>query len=195
MKFTVHGKNVEVTDALREYIEKKFGKMGKYSRHIHEFNVELSIAKNPRIKKNQAVHVTTSLDGSLLRAEDASENMYATIDLVADKMDRQLKKYEDKRNNHAGIKKTSLAATPEEGTEDEYEITVKRKMRNRLLAVKPMSPEEAVAQMEVLHYKFFLFRNQDTNQLNIVYKESEKDTYGLIIPDESAEEAIVLKVR
>ncbi len=194
MKFIIHGKNIEVTDALRQYVEEKLGKSEKYSRHILEMNVELCVAKNPRIKNNQQVNVTTSVNGLVLRAEESSVNMYAAIDLVADKLERQLKKYENKRSDRPHVK-TSVAMG--EGLEaDSVEGDGnRRRIRNERLAIKPMSPEEAIAQMELMEYNFLLFRNQESDSLNIIYRIDDKHhEYGLIIPDESVDEAVVMKV-
>lgn len=195
MKFIIHGKNVDVTDALRTYVEEKLGKVEKFSRHIVDVNVELSVAKNPRIKNNQQVTVTTSVNGLLLRAEESSTNMYAAIDLVADKLERQLKKYERKRSDRSAIVKTAVAMGVDTTSPDEDEEEG-RIIKNKQLAVKPMSPEEAAAQMDLMDYNFMLFRNQETNGLNIIYKLDPKGTeYGLIVPDEAVDQAKVVKTR
>lgn len=196
MKFIIHGKNVEVTDALREYIEEKLGRVEKFSRHIMEMNVELSVAKNPRIKNNQQVTVTTSVNGLMLRAEESSVNMYAAIDLVGDKLERQLKKYERKRNNRQNQVKTAVAMSgPLDPSVLEDDDNQPRRVRNERLAIKPMSAEEAAAQMDLMDYPFLLFRNQDNNALNIIYRIDEKsDEYGLIIPDEAVDEAVVMRI-
>jgi putative sigma-54 modulation protein len=195
MKFIIHGKNVDVTDALRTYVEEKLGKVEKFSRHIVDVNVELSVAKNPRIKNNQQVTVTTSVNGLLLRAEESSTNMYAAIDLVADKLERQLKKYERKRSDRSAIVKTAVAMGADTTTPDEDEEEG-RIIKNKQLAVKPMSPEEAAAQMDLMDYNFMLFRNQETNGLNIIYKLDPKGAeYGLIVPDEAVDQAKVVKTR
>lgn len=194
MKFIIHGKHVEVTDALRQYVEEKLGKSEKHSRHIMEVNVELSIANNPRIKNNQQVTVTTSVNGMMLRAEESSVNMYAAIDLVADKLERQLKKYEEKRSSRPHVK-TSVAMGADGTVPDADEDDGTRRIRNERFAVKPMSAEEAVAQMEMLSYNFMLFRNQDSNELNIVYRlDGKNNAYGLIIPEESVDSAVVVKL-
>ncbi|MGE3724750.1 MAG: ribosome-associated translation inhibitor RaiA [Candidatus Sericytochromatia bacterium] len=220
MKFIIHGKNVEVTDALRDYVKTKLGKMEKYSRHIVDVNVELSVAKNPRIKNNQQVTVTTSVNGLMLRSEESSVNMYAAIDLVGDKLERQLIKYERKRTDRSAAVKTAVAMGEMVEDEDEAEEStavaapakkktatavtkkktaakapVKRKVKNERLAIKPMSPEEAAAQMELLKYTFLLFRNQDSNDLNIIFKlDGKNKEYGVIIPNESVDEAIVMRL-
>lgn len=196
MKFIIHGKNVEVTDALREYIEEKLGRVEKFSRHIMEMNIELSVAKNPRIKNNQQVTVTTSVNGLMLRAEESSVNMYAAIDLVGDKLERQLKKYERKRNNRQNQVKTAVAMSgPLDPSVLEDDDDQPRRVRNERLAIKPMSAEEAAAQMDLMDYPFLLFRNQDNNALNIIYRIDEKsDEYGLIIPDEAVDEAVVMRI-
>ncbi len=194
MKFIIHGKNVEVTDALRQYVEEKLGRAERYSSHILEMNVELAIAKNPRIKNNQQVAVTTSVNGLMLRAEESSVNMYAAIDLVADKLERQIKKYENKRNSHQHAVKTSVAMSGP-SVDDDDDDRPARRIRNERLAIKPMSAEEAAAQMELLNYKFLLFKNAENNELNIIYVLNDKNhEYGLIIPDESVDEAVVMKI-
>lgn len=195
MKIVIHGKNIEVTDALRQYIEEKLGRAEKFSRHILEMNVELCVAKNPRIKNNQTVNVTTSVNGLMLRAEEASTNMYAAIDMVTDKLERQLKKYEKKRSDRPHVK-TSVALSESDDADaaDASENGGKRRIRNERLAIKPMSADEAIAQMELDDYNFMLFRNPDTNALNIVYKLNDKNhEYGLIVPEESVDQALVMK--
>lgn len=218
MKFIIHGKNVEVTDALRDYVKSKLGKMEKYSRHIVDVNVELSVAKNPRIKNNQQVTVTTSVNGMMLRSEESSVSMYAAIDLVGDKLERQLVKYERKRTDRSAAVKTAVAMGELVEETDEAEETAvaaapakkkaattkkkaaakapaKRKVKNERLAIKPMSPEEAAAQMELLKYTFLLFRNQDSNELNIIFKlDGKNKEYGVIIPNESVDEAVVMRL-
>lgn len=212
MKFIIHGKNMEVTDALKSYVKEKLGKMEKYSRHIVDVNVELSVAKNPRIKNNQEVTVTTSVNGMMLRSEEKSTNMYAAIDLVGDKLERQLKKYERKRTEHSAVKTAVAMGELVEDEEDTAETTPaakkttakkkaaakpapKRKIKNERLAIKPMSPEEAAAQMELLKYSFMLFRNQDSNELNIIFKlDGKNKEYGVIVPNESVDEAVVMRV-
>ncbi len=216
MKFIIHGKNVEVTDALKSYVKEKLGKMEKYSRHIVDVNVELSVHKNPRIKNNQLVTVTTSVNGLMLRSEESSTSMYAAIDLVGDKLERQLKKYERKRTDHSAVVKTAVAMGELAETPDEEEETavkpvkktaaprkkattaktpVRRKVKNERLAIKPMNAEEAAAQMELLNYTFMLFRNQDTNELNIIFKlDAKKKEYGVIIPNESIDEAEIVRL-
>lgn len=196
MKIVIHGKNIEVTDALRQYIEEKLGRAEKFSRHILEMNVELCVAKNPRIKNNQTVNVTTSVNGLMLRAEEASTNMYAAIDMVTDKLERQLKKYEKKRSDRPHVKTSVALSGPLDPNlvEASEDGGGKRRIRNERLAIKPMSADEAIAQMELDDYNFMLFRNPDTNALNIVYKLNDKNhEYGLIVPEESVDQALVMK--
>lgn len=211
MKFIIHGKNVEVTDALKAYVKEKLGKMEKYSRHIVDVNVELSVHKNPRIKNNQLVTVTTSVNGMMLRSEESSTSMYAAIDLVGEKLERQLKKYERKRTDRSTVVKTAVAMGEFQAEEAETKtpaakspakkkvaakaVAPKRKIKNERLAIKPMNAEEAAAQMELLNYNFMLFRNQDTNELNIIFKlDGKSKEYGVIIPNESVDEALVMRV-
>ena len=132
----------------------------------------------------------------MLRAEESSVNMYAAIDLVADKLERQIKKYEKKRNNRHNQVKTSVAMSgPLDPSVLDEDDRPARRIRNERLAIKPMSAEEAAAQMELLNYKFLLFKNAESNELNIIYVLNDKNhEYGLIIPDESVDEAVVMKI-
>ncbi|GIW21326.1 MAG: hypothetical protein KatS3mg068_0333 [Candidatus Sericytochromatia bacterium] len=109
-KLVVKGKNIEVTEALKQYVAKKISKLDKFSNHIIEIVFELEVEKNPRISNNQKVYVNVYVNGAVMRAEEASQDMYASIDMVIDKLDRQMIKYEDKRiRNKTGRLKTSQA--------------------------------------------------------------------------------------
>lgn len=118
MKLLIKGKNIDVTEALKEYVEKKIG--GKIEKHDKKLSktllkaeIELSISKNPRIQDNQTVSVTIHADGGIIRAQESSEDMYASIDLVSDKIERQLKRFKQKRSDNTKKIKTSLALTEE----------------------------------------------------------------------------------
>jgi len=109
-KLVVKGKNIEVTDALKQYVSKKISNLEKFSQHIVEIVFELEVEKNPRISNNQKVYVNVYVNGAVLRAEESSTDMYASIDMIIDKLERQMIKYEDKRvRNKTGRLKTSQA--------------------------------------------------------------------------------------
>lgn len=181
MNLVVKGKNVDVTAALRDYVEKKLGQIEKYSHHIQETNVELNVHKNPRIADNQIVEVTIFASGAVIRAEEAAADMYAAIDLVADKIARQLKKYEQRKmHNHSGRLKTSVAVATHH--EEEEAAFARQFVKNKKLDIKPMRVDEAAAQMELLGHNFYAFRNEDTDEINIVYQRRDGD-YGIIEPE------------
>ena len=182
MNLVIKGKNVDMTPALRDYVEKKLGQLEKYSHHIQETSVELSVHRNPRIADNQIVEVTSFVSGAVIRAEEAANDMYAAIDLVADKIARQLKKYEQRKmHNHSGRLKTSVAVSSHTAT-DEEEAFARQFVKNKRLSIKPMRAEEAAAQMELLGHNFYAFRNEETEEINIVYQRRDGD-YGIIEPE------------
>jgi putative sigma-54 modulation protein len=181
MNFSIRGDRIEVTEALREYVEKKLGRLERYfeAPPTSEVNVKLSV-----IREKQNVEVTIPLTGVLLRAEERSDDMYASIDLVVDKLERQIRKYKTKVNRkvrqESGYKNLFKddVVTPvhllEE--EDEYEV-----VRTKRFTLKPMDVEEAILQMNMVGHTFFVFANSDSSQVNVVYKRAD-GKYGLIEP-------------
>ncbi|MFM9330652.1 ribosome hibernation-promoting factor, HPF/YfiA family [Paenibacillus mesotrionivorans] len=181
MKFSIRGDRIEVTEALRDYVEKKLGRLERYfeAPPTSEVNVTLSV-----IREKQSVEVTIPLTGVLLRAEEKSDDMYASIDLVVDKLERQIRKHKTKVNRkirqESGYKNLFKddVVTPvhllEE--EDEYEV-----VRTKRFTLKPMDVEEAILQMNMVGHTFFVFANSDSSQVNVVYKRAD-GKYGLIEP-------------
>ena len=190
MLVTVKGKNVEVTDALKRYAEKKVQKLGKYFKDLREAQVTQSVQRNWHI-----VEVQLEGDGVLLRGEERSDDMYASIDLVVEKLERRVKKFKGKlygKTTEEGPKEKEAErdhiAAQAAGVESLDELPIDAEtapmiVRTKRFAMKPMSPEEAANQMELLHHDFFVFRNQDTEQVNVVYRRRDGD-YGLIEPVE-----------
>lgn len=174
MKFTISGRNIEVTEGLKTAVEDKIGKLEKYFSPDTSAVVTLSVEKD-----RQKIEVTIPVKGSIIRAEQSSSDMYVSIDLVEEVIERQLKKYKNKLidKKHAG---EGFSA---EFMEKEYEEddTVKIE-RTKRFAVKPMDPEEACVQMELLGHNFFVFFNSETEEVNVVYKR-KGNTYGLIEPE------------
>lgn len=200
MNLVIKGKNLDVTPALRDYIASKFGKMPRYSSHILEAEVELSTNKNPSVVNSQTVEVTISANGAIIRSEEAAPDMYAAIDLVKDKIERLLRKYEERRmqTHRSGRIKTSLAiaqaaeqeaeravASPEEEGEEPAAAAASAGsiLRRKKFKILALTPEESVHQMELLGHTFFLFRNSNSNnQLSVVYSRQD-GTHGLIEPE------------
>lgn len=118
-KLVIKGKNIDVTPALKDYIGKKLSKLDKYAQHIVEIVVEMHVEKNPRIAENQIVDVNIYANGAVLRAEEASHDMYASIDMVLDKLERQMKKYEEKKvRNRTNKLKISESMVDNDSYED-----------------------------------------------------------------------------
>ena len=174
MKFIIIGKNIDVTPGLREAVESKLGKLGRYFTPNTEIHVTLSVQKG-----HQKIEVTIPVKGGLVRSEQESSDMYVSIDLVEEVIERQLRKYKNKliqkEQNVAQFSKGFV----DEDTYDEEEISI---IRSKKFAMKPMDPEEACVQMELLGHTFFVFRNSETDEVNVVYKR-KGNTYGLIEPE------------
>ena len=174
MRYIMYGKNIEVTEGLRTAVEDKFGKLSRYFTEDTEIHVTFSVEK-----ELQKIEVTIPMKGNLVRAEEECEDMYASIDMVEDTIERQLRKFKnklvDKKQNAMSLSQAFLAEDVEE--EDEVKI-----VRTKRFAVKPMDLEEACIQMELLGHNFFVFRNAETDEVNVVYKR-KGNTYGLIEPE------------
>ena len=174
MRYKISGKNIEVTQGLRDAILEKLGKLDKYLSEDTEVIVTLSVEK-----ARQKIEVTIPVKGNIIRAEQACDDMYVSIDLVEEVIERQMRRYKTRLVNqqHAAgnFQKAFLDMEPEE------EGTVKI-VRTKRFAMKPMDVEEACIQMELLGHNFFVFRNADTDEVNVVYKRNG-NTYGLITPE------------
>lgn len=177
MRFNIIGRNIEVTDGLRDAVEDKLGKLEKYFRPDTLINVTLSVEKD-----SQKIEVTIPMKGNIIRSEQESTDMYVSIDLVEEIIERQLRKYKTKltASCKGAVSISDFAESYiEEDFEDPEEIRIERTKR---FAVKPMDPEEACMQMELLGHTFFVFRNADSEEINVVYKR-KNGTYGLIEPE------------
>lgn len=174
MKFIIIGKNIEVTPGLKSAVEDKIGKLEKYFNPEAEAHVTLSVEK-----ERQKIEVTIPVKGSIIRSEQVSNDMYVSIDLVEEIIERQLKKYKNKlvdQKQSAGFFKKEFI---EKEYMDEEEIKI---LRTKKFDIKPMYPEDACIQMELLGHNFFVFCNAETDQVNVVYKR-KGNTYGLIEPE------------
>lgn len=176
MNIIISGKNLEVSDGLKSAVETKLGKLEKYFTPDTKVMVTLSVEK-----ERQKVEVTIPVKGSIIRSEQVSNDMYVSIDLVEEVIERQLRKYRkkliDKHQSAASFQKSFLSQ--ETGLEDD-EIRIER---TKKFDIKPMFPEDACVQMELLGHNFFVFVNAETNETNVVYKR-KGGTYGLIEPEE-----------
>jgi len=179
----VQGKNIDVTPSLKEYAEEKVGRITRYFEHVQEAQVVLSVQRRDNLGKAQVVEVTVWGDGIVLRGVDASEDMYASIDGVSEKLRKQIEKFRskfiEKRRTDESRKKDRAVASAEaalRGTPDAPRI-----VRTKRFAMKPMTPEEAAMQMELLGHDFFVFRNTQSLEINVLYRRANGD-YGLIEP-------------
>lgn len=175
LKFNIRGENVDLTDAIRDYVEKRISKINKFL----EDNVDATAHVNLKVYKNKTfkVEVTIPLPYLTLRAEETSNDMYASIDLVTDKLERQIRKYKTKVNRKSrekGLK--SMEFVPGDDNDDEESLKI---VRTKEISLKPMDSEEAVLQMDMLGHDFFIFQDADTNGTSVVYRRND-GRYGLI---------------
>ena len=178
MKFTILGRNMEVTDGLREYIEKKFSKLDHYFASSTEVNVTLS-----KQRGEEKVEVTIPLRGTTIHAEESTGDMYQTIDALKDVVERQLrrnrKKIIDRKQSKQSFSDVLIEDLMSEELEEDEEEDEIRIVRSKRFEMKPMTPEEACFQMEMSGHTFYMFRNAEDDQIAVVYKRKDGD-YGLI---------------
>ena len=183
MNFIISGKNMEVTPVLRKTIEQKLGRLERYFTPETEIIVTLSVEK-----ERQKIEVTIPMKGNIIRSEQVSNDMYVSIDLVEEVIERQLRKYKNKLiARHQGhptsytpesnFKKEFFEA--EDNVAEEGEIRI---VRTKKFGIKPMFPEDACIQMELLGHSFYVFSNAETDEVNVVYKRKD-GSFGLIEPE------------
>jgi putative sigma-54 modulation protein len=174
MRYTITGRNIDVTEGLRSAVYEKIGKLERYFSEDTTAQVTLSVEKD-----RQKIEVTIPVKGSVIRSEQTSTDMYVSIDLVEEVIERQLKRYKNRLVDHrqaAGVFSDSFL---QEDTPDPDEISI---IRTKRFAMKPMTPEDACMEMELLGHAFYVFRNAETDEVNVVYKR-KGNTYGLIEPE------------
>ena len=172
MKIQVRGRNMDTTDALKDYIGKRLGKLDKYIDNLGDAQVTMAVERG-----FHRIEVTIPINGMILRGEESTGDMYASIDLVVEKLEKQIEKYKGKLQKRDaryvnGLRKTAAVLEDEEP----------RLVKTKRFAIKPMPVEEAVLQMNLLGHNFFMFSNADTEQVNVVYKRKDGN-YGLIEPE------------
>ena len=184
MNLVISGKNLDITEGLRSAIEEKIGKLERYFTDTTEVHVTLSTEKN-----RQKIEITIPMKGSIIRAEEVSSDMYVSIDLVEEVIERQLRKYKNKLVARNQGHPTSYAPSgnsfrkeffdSEEETTEDDEVRI---VRTKKFGIKPMFPEDACVQMELLGHNFFVFSNAETDEVNVVYKRKD-GSFGLIEPE------------
>jgi putative sigma-54 modulation protein len=190
MKLVIQGKNIDITDSIRNYVNEKIEKAVSHFQSItSEVDIHLSVAKNPRINPKQTAEVTIYANGAVIRAEESSENMYASIDLVANKISRQLRKYKERRFDKKGAKSTKEALVNGQAETQLVEDLIGDRqpelpphvVRTKYFAMPPMTAEEAIEQLELVDHDFYVFRNAETGEINVAY-ERNHGGYGIIQP-------------
>ena len=174
MRIKITGRNIELTEGLKQAVEEKLSKLEKFFKPDTDVYVTLSVEKD-----RQKIEVTIPVKGNIIRAEESSNDMYVSIDLVEEIIERQLRKYKNKLidKKQSAQSFSDLFISEEAEPEDEIQI-----VKTKRFAMKPMDPEEACVQMELLGHNFFVFRNAETEEVNVVYKR-KGNTYGLIEPE------------
>jgi putative sigma-54 modulation protein len=190
MKLLIHGRNLEVTPAIREYTETKLTRaINHFEGLVKEADVHLSVARNPRVPQ-QTAEVTMFANGTVIRAQERSDNLYASIDLVASKLTRQLNRFRERlhERNHGPVhrsardEETGAATLPPPGgtlTDGKEAATPSRGVRRKYFAMAPMSVEDALQQLDVIDHDFFVFRDSDSGQIQVAYRRNHGG-YGVI---------------
>lgn len=194
MEFIVKGRNIDLTDDLKQMAEKKIKtRVEKYCPKAVQVEVELSQEKNPKIAKNKIAEVTVITPGEIIRSKESGTEMHEAIDKVADKLELQIKKYRGKtiqrgRRNTGGIKAADFEVIEEDSNnhrgatlEDIEEDLKSQIVKVKTFTIKPTTPEDAIIQMELLGHDFFVFINSETSKTAVVYRREDND-YGLIEP-------------
>jgi putative sigma-54 modulation protein len=180
MNIAVRGKNIDITPALRDYVEKRVSKVTKYFSEVGNINAVLSVEKS-----QHCVEVTVPVNGIILRAQEITGDMYASVDLVVDKIERQITKYKTKLmkrfrsgpgNNGADRFRSELLPDSVAG-EDEFKV-----LKVKRFAIRPMNAEEAIMQMNLINHSFFVYFDSDDESVSIVYKRKDGN-YGLLLPE------------
>jgi putative sigma-54 modulation protein len=189
MKLVIQGKNIDITDGIRNYVNQKIEKaVSHFQTWTTEVDVHLSVAKNPRINPKQTAEVTIYANGTVIRAEESSENLYASIDLVANKISRQLRKYKERRFDKKGSSPTTAVfnghsdpGLVEDLVGDRQPELPKTVVRTKYFAMPPMTVEEAMEQLDLVDHDFYVFCNSETGEINVLY-ERNHGGYGVIQP-------------
>ena len=182
MQVNIKGKNLELTDRLRKYVDQKVGKLDRHLPGIIEAWVELSVEDTKAAQDGQVCQVTLRTDRVILRAEERSDDMFTAIDTVLEKVNRQIDRYKGKRKGRrrgagAQVAPDVMEAEPVEGEEEIASI-----VRVKRFPITPMHPEEAIEQMELLGHDFFVFYNAEVGQINVLYRRKDGN-YGLLQPE------------
>jgi putative sigma-54 modulation protein len=190
MKLLIQGNNITVTEAIHDYVEQKLEKAVKHFQGITtKVDVHLSVARNARITEKHKAEVTVYANGAVIRAQEGSENLYASIDLVSDKIARQLRKYKERLLDKKTVPVKAGDLVEEKPVSDtligdRLPELPQEVVRMKYFAMPPMSIEEALEQLQLVDHQFYMFRNRDTNEINVIYLRNHGG-YGVIQPRQS----------
>ena len=182
MQVILQGRNVQITDRLREYVESKVDKLDRYLSSAGEARMELAIEQTKSAEDRHVAQLTIRSKGVLLRSEERSSDMFTSVDMVMDKIRRQIDRYRSKRRGRFRSGQAEQLAELEMEDEDLEDVPEGHIVRTKRFQVTPMGPDEAVEQMELLGHSFFVFYNVEDDQINVVYRRRDGD-YGLLQPD------------
>lgn len=176
MNVNVRGKNIDVTPALKDYVEKKITKVTKQFKTVGDISAVLKVEKG-----NHIVEITVPASGILLRAQETTKDMYSSIDLVIEKIERQIHKYKTRlmKRKYNNFQDAVVPASVETVAEDDGEFNI---IKNKSFAMHPMTAEEAILQMNLLNHDFFVFYDPDFGGVNVVYRRKDGN-YGLLAPE------------
>ena len=189
MKLLIQGNNIAVTESIHDYVEQKLEKAVKHFQNItSKVDVHLSVARNSRIERKHKAEVTVFANGTVIRAQEGSDNLYASIDMVADKIARQLRKYKEKhlaKKAHAHVRQEDIieddVIETEELNSDRPAELPAEVVRSKYFAMPPMTTEAALEQLQLVDHDFYMFHNSDTGEINVIYSRNHGG-YGVIQP-------------
>ena len=188
MKLLIQGNNIAVTESIHDYVEQKLEKAVKHFQNItSKVDVHLSVARNSRIERKHKAEVTVFANGTVIRAQEGSDNLYASIDMVADKIARQLRKYKEKhlaKNAHAYAHKEIIedeVIEVDELNSDRAPELPAEVVRSKYFTMPPMTTQEALEQLQLVDHDFYMFLNSETNEINVIYSRNHGG-YGVIQP-------------
>ncbi len=191
MKLLIQGNNIAVTESIHDYVEQKLEKAVRHFQNItSKVDVHLSVARNSRIERKHKAEVTVFANGTVIRAQEGSENLYASIDMVADKIARQLRKYKEKhlaKNAHTNLRQEEIiedsVVEPEklELDSDRAPQLPAAVVRTKYFAMPPMTTEKALEQLQLIDHDFYMFQNSETGEINVIYSRNHGG-YGVIQP-------------
>ncbi len=174
------GRQIEITEALKNYLDKKMARLDRHFEDNAEARVVLSMAQGPRVERKAKAEIQVNVPGGMVRVEESDPDMYAAIDRSIDRLEYQLKRYKERHFQRVRQAAPAPVAMGAEAAELEEEAAP-RIVRTKRFHMKPMTPEDAAFEMEALGHDFFVFRNSETEEINVIYRRRDGD-YGLIEP-------------